>query len=67
MVDFTSDLVCMRDLKGHIFGYLVILSVCLLVEITMAWVSMRGSIINTEPRWCMQYIIYIRLCKYIYI
>lgn len=61
VVNFDTDAICMKDLKGHVFGYLVILSVCLVVEGCIAWTSMRGSIINTEPRRYMQHFIYMRL------
>ncbi len=69
VVDFDYDVaegggdVCVDRLREHVQGYIVILSVCFLVEGIISIVSMRGSILYTEPRTSMQYLLYIRLGK----
>ncbi|XP_035662248.1 sn1-specific diacylglycerol lipase alpha-like isoform X2 [Branchiostoma floridae] len=50
-----------RLFHTHILGYLVILTSCILVEGCVVWVAMKGSILYTEPRDPMQYLLYIRL------
>ena len=55
------DLPCGSTLKDHVLGYIVILSVCALMEGVIAVISMRGSILDTDPRNSMQYLLYIRL------
>ncbi|XP_053204588.1 diacylglycerol lipase-alpha-like isoform X2 [Panonychus citri] len=52
---------CMIDLHEHIIGYAIILIGCLIVELFIAWVSSRGTILDTEPRSSMQYLLYVRL------
>ncbi|CAH1799397.1 unnamed protein product [Owenia fusiformis] len=52
---------CWISLREHVLGYLVILSGSVLVEGCIAWVSMRGTILYTEPRSSMQYLLYVRL------
>ncbi|XP_015785894.1 sn1-specific diacylglycerol lipase alpha isoform X2 [Tetranychus urticae] len=52
---------CMIDLHEHIVGYAIILIGCLIVELFIAWVSLRGTILETEPRSSMQYLLYVRL------
>ena len=44
----------------HIYGYIVILVGCVIVEAFIVWLSMRGSILNTTPRSPMKYLLYIR-------
>ena len=61
VVDF--DETCSHALREHVLGYLVILSVCVVLEATIAIISMRGSILDTEPRVSMQYLLYTRLGK----
>uniref|UniRef100_A0A3B3CLT0 Diacylglycerol lipase-alpha n=1 Tax=Oryzias melastigma TaxID=30732 RepID=A0A3B3CLT0_ORYME len=43
------------------FWYLGILVSCLICESAIMWLSMRGSILHTQPREAVQYVIYIRL------
>ncbi|XP_074647959.1 diacylglycerol lipase-alpha-like [Tubulanus polymorphus] len=61
VVPFDQNVQCLVDLQEHVLGYLVILSGCIVVEGFIAWVSMRGSILYTEPRSSMQYLLYVRL------
>ncbi|KAL5009576.1 hypothetical protein ScPMuIL_011881, partial [Solemya velum] len=60
-VNFDPNIGCSDDLKYHVVGYLVVLGACLLVEGAVGWISMRGGILDTTPRACMQYLLYIRL------
>lgn len=59
-------ILCMRHLHELVIGYLVLLSGSLVVEICIAWVSCRGSIMNTKPRSSIQYILYVRAGKTIF-
>ncbi|XP_058859043.1 diacylglycerol lipase-alpha isoform X2 [Acipenser ruthenus] len=52
---------CSLTLVDHGRGYLGILVSCLICEGAIIWLSMRGSILYTEPRESMQYVLYIRL------
>ncbi|ELT97131.1 hypothetical protein CAPTEDRAFT_139126 [Capitella teleta] len=61
VMDFSGEEQCLTNMWQHVVGYVVILSVCVVIEALAAWVSMRGSILNTEPRSSMQYLLYIRL------
>ena len=61
VVQFGDD--CAETMREHVLGYLVILSICLLLEAIIGFVSMRGSILDTSPRTKMQYLLYARLGK----
>ncbi|KAG5839859.1 hypothetical protein ANANG_G00209570 [Anguilla anguilla] len=52
---------CSVTLVDHGRGYLGILVSCLICESAIMWLSMRGSILYTEPRDAVQYVLYIRL------
>ncbi|XP_043915436.1 diacylglycerol lipase-alpha isoform X1 [Protopterus annectens] len=52
---------CSLNLVDHGRGYLGILISCMISEAAIIWLSMRGSILYTEPRDSMQYILYVRL------
>lgn len=54
---------CSVTLVDHGRGYLGILVSCLICESAIMWLSMRGSILYTQPREAVQYVIYIRLGK----
>uniref|UniRef100_A0A3B3YQ66 Diacylglycerol lipase-alpha n=1 Tax=Poecilia mexicana TaxID=48701 RepID=A0A3B3YQ66_9TELE len=58
---YGSDLSCSVTLVDHGRGYLGILVSCLICESAIMWLSMRGSILYTQPREAVQYVIYIRL------
>ena len=61
VVNFDLEEVCASNLKKHCLGYTGILSICALLEGVIAWVSMRGNILDTDPRRSMQYLLYSRL------
>ncbi|XP_010709081.1 sn1-specific diacylglycerol lipase alpha-like [Meleagris gallopavo] len=52
---------CSLNLVDHGRGYLGILLSCMIAEMAIIWLSMRGSILYTEPRDSMQYVLYVRL------
>ncbi len=56
---------CMTDLFEHTLGYIIILIGCVIVEGFIAYISMRGSILNTTPRSSMKYLLYIRIGNYL--
>uniref|UniRef100_A0A3Q2TNB1 Diacylglycerol lipase-alpha n=1 Tax=Fundulus heteroclitus TaxID=8078 RepID=A0A3Q2TNB1_FUNHE len=58
---YGSELSCSITLVDHGRGYLGILVSCLICESAIMWLSMRGSILYTQPREAVQYVIYIRL------
>uniref|UniRef100_A0A8C6SBH4 Diacylglycerol lipase-alpha n=1 Tax=Neogobius melanostomus TaxID=47308 RepID=A0A8C6SBH4_9GOBI len=58
---YGSDQSCSVTLVDHGRGYLGILVSCLICESAIMWLSMRGSILYTQPREAVQYVIYIRL------
>ena len=60
---YGSDQSCSVTLVDHGRGYLGILVSCLICESAIIWLSMRGSILYTQPREAVQYVIYIRLGK----
>lgn len=58
---YGSEQSCSVTLVDHGRGYLGILVSCLICESAIMWLSMRGSILYTQPREAVQYVIYIRL------
>ncbi|KAI1890097.1 hypothetical protein AGOR_G00169710 [Albula goreensis] len=58
---YGSDQSCSVTLVDHGKGYLGILVSCLICESAIMWLSMRGSILYTQPRDAVQYVLYIRL------
>ncbi|XP_035274433.1 sn1-specific diacylglycerol lipase alpha [Anguilla anguilla] len=58
---YGSDQSCSVTLVDHGRGYLGILVSCLICEGAIMWLSMRGSILYTQPREAVQYVLYIRL------
>jgi len=64
-VDLTAggSVGCGGAVRKGLIGFLVTLCVAAALEATAAGVSMRGTILNTEPRSAMKYILYIRLGK----
>ncbi|XP_062404852.1 diacylglycerol lipase-alpha isoform X1 [Sardina pilchardus] len=58
---FGSHESCSITLVDHGCGYLGILVSCLICESAIMWLSMRGSILYTQPRDAVQYVLYIRL------
>ena len=64
VVEFDRSVRCVALLWQHILGYLAILCGSLLVEFFISVVAMRGSILDTEARAPMKYLLYVRLGKY---
>ncbi|XP_062868592.1 diacylglycerol lipase-alpha [Trichomycterus rosablanca] len=58
---YGSNQPCSVTLVDHGRGYMGILISCLICESAIMWLSMRGSILYTEPREAVQYVLYIRL------
>ncbi|XP_052458679.1 diacylglycerol lipase-alpha isoform X1 [Carassius gibelio] len=58
---YSSGQSCSVTLVDHGRGYLGILVSCLICESAIMWLSMRGSILYTQPREAVQYVLYIRL------
>ncbi|XP_052006481.1 diacylglycerol lipase-alpha isoform X2 [Xyrauchen texanus] len=58
---YSSEQSCSVTLVDHGRGYLGILVSCLICEGAIMWLSMRGSILYTQPREAVQYVLYIRL------
>ncbi|XP_016337202.1 sn1-specific diacylglycerol lipase alpha-like [Sinocyclocheilus anshuiensis] len=58
---YSSEQSCSVTLVDHGRGYLGILVSCLICESAIMWLSMRGSILYTQPREAVQYVLYIRL------
>jgi len=52
---------CGAELLRNTVGFLVTLCVTVLLELLIVVVSMRGSILNVQPRSVMPYIVYMRL------
>ena len=74
MADFESDVEvegegeseghsdgCDTELRRITIGFLATLCVTVLSEVAVAVVSMRGSILNVQPRSIMPYLLYARL------
>ncbi|XP_060564015.1 diacylglycerol lipase-alpha-like [Ruditapes philippinarum] len=62
-VEFDPASECSRELKDIVLGYIVILLACIIVESIITLISVRGSILETQPRLSMQYLLYIRIGK----
>ncbi|XP_074087427.1 diacylglycerol lipase-alpha isoform X2 [Macrotis lagotis] len=58
---YSPDEACSLNLVDHGRGYLGILLSCMIAEMAIIWLSMRGGILYTEPRESMQYVLYVRL------
>ncbi|XP_052900649.1 diacylglycerol lipase-alpha [Anopheles moucheti] len=52
---------CVLQLWYFQIGYMILLAVCMCLELSICVVSMRGSILDTEPRASMQYLLYGRV------
>jgi len=55
---------CASLLRAHLFVYLGMLCLSMFLELGIAIVAMRGSILDTEPRAPMQHLIYSRMGKF---
>ncbi|XP_035779280.1 diacylglycerol lipase-alpha-like isoform X2 [Anopheles albimanus] len=58
---FDQSSECQRQLWHLQIGYMVLLAVCMAMECAICVISMRGSILDTERRTSMQYLLYGRL------
>ncbi len=67
VVYFDPNSSCAQALQDHVMGYIVIMALCMLIEGVIAVVSMRGSILETDPRNSMQYLLYIRLGQCVWV
>ncbi|XP_050074233.1 diacylglycerol lipase-alpha [Anopheles maculipalpis] len=52
---------CVLQLWYFQIGYMILLAVCMCLELSICVVSMRGSILDIEPRASMQYLLYGRV------
>ncbi|XP_035909680.1 diacylglycerol lipase-alpha isoform X2 [Anopheles stephensi] len=52
---------CVLQLWYFQIGYMILLAVCMCLELSICVVSMQGSILDTEPRASMQYLLYGRV------
>uniref|UniRef100_A0A182KAI2 Diacylglycerol lipase-alpha n=1 Tax=Anopheles christyi TaxID=43041 RepID=A0A182KAI2_9DIPT len=52
---------CVLQLWYFQIGYMTLLAVCMCLELSICVVSMRGSILDTDPRASMQYLLYARV------
>ncbi|XP_046980433.1 diacylglycerol lipase-alpha [Schistocerca americana] len=59
--ELPTEEVCARQLWHYLLGYVALLAGCLLLEALISAVAMRGSILDTEARASMQYLLYVRL------
>uniref|UniRef100_A0A672QR60 Diacylglycerol lipase-alpha n=1 Tax=Sinocyclocheilus grahami TaxID=75366 RepID=A0A672QR60_SINGR len=58
---YSSEQSCSVTLVDHGRGYLGILVSCLICESAIMWLSMRGSILYTQPREAVQYMYTVHL------
>lgn len=68
LVDFEPAKNCtvgLVNIKNYLLGYLVMVSVAIVIEVIVFWVSLRGTILHAEPRDCMQYLLYTKLGRHI--
>ncbi|XP_018331978.1 sn1-specific diacylglycerol lipase alpha isoform X2 [Agrilus planipennis] len=61
MTHFDRSVSCVKLLWEYVIGYLGLLVVSLATELSISIVATRGSILDTEPRKSMQFILYFRL------
>ncbi|KAL3270811.1 hypothetical protein HHI36_021333 [Cryptolaemus montrouzieri] len=61
LVHFDKKTECVLLLWGFIVGYLVILALSMVLEVTVAIIALRGTILDPEPRESMQYVLYLRV------
>lgn len=67
----TSDLdlsnVCMSSFVFYLVAFLVLWSLALIIEVLLSVVSLRGTILEDEPRWMAEYLLYVKLGKHKYL
>ncbi|KAF2901647.1 hypothetical protein ILUMI_04542, partial [Ignelater luminosus] len=65
LTDFSDSDQCVLELWIFNIVYLSAVVICFALELLMSCVSYRGSILNTEPRTAVKYILYVRLGVFI--
>lgn len=58
---------CVLLLWQYVIGYEGLFVVCMMVEFYICFLATRGSILDTTARAPMQYVLYFRLCEYLYL
>ena len=58
---------CQYEFLQLIIGFLVVWSLSILVQSALIIVSLRGTILEDELRWHSEYLLYIKLGKYLFI
>ncbi len=48
----------------HASAFIVLWSLAFISEVTIAFVSLRGTIFNDKKRAAAEYLLYLKLCKY---
>uniref|UniRef100_A0A6B2EG71 Diacylglycerol lipase-alpha n=1 Tax=Phlebotomus kandelakii TaxID=1109342 RepID=A0A6B2EG71_9DIPT len=61
LVEYDNSVRCIELMWLYKIGYVVVLIVSLLVEVTICVISMRGSILETSLRTSMNYWVYLKL------
>ncbi|XP_046741957.1 diacylglycerol lipase-alpha isoform X5 [Diprion similis] len=61
VLEWDRNVSCVRLLWEYVLGYVVILVISIVVELSISVLAMRGSILDTAPRAPMQYYLYFRL------
>ncbi|XP_046479102.1 diacylglycerol lipase-alpha isoform X5 [Neodiprion pinetum] len=61
VLEWDRNVSCVRLLWEYVLGYMVILVISIVVELSISVLAMRGSILDTAPRAPMQYYLYFRL------
>ncbi|KAK9886536.1 hypothetical protein WA026_016811 [Henosepilachna vigintioctopunctata] len=61
LVHFDKKTECVLLLWSFILGYLIILALSMVLELTVALIAVRGTILDPDPREPMQYVLYVRL------
>ncbi|XP_055709573.1 diacylglycerol lipase-alpha isoform X1 [Phlebotomus papatasi] len=61
LIEYDNSVRCIELMWLYKIGYVVVLIVSLLVEVTICVISMRGSILETSLRTSMNYWVYLKL------
>ncbi|XP_045466398.1 diacylglycerol lipase-alpha isoform X2 [Harmonia axyridis] len=60
-VHFDKKTECVFLLWWFIIGYMIILVISMLLESMVAFIALKGTILDQEPREPMQYVLYVRI------
>lgn len=66
ILEWDRSVPCILLMWEYMIGYEGLFVACIAVEFSICFLATRGSILDTATRAPMQYILYIRLCEYIY-